>query len=132
MGLLPDTNIIIAWTAGRIAGIAARMAMHRGELRLSAIVFHELAFGAFNSRHVDRNLRALDALGLPVLAFDAADARAAGEIRATLRRRGTLIGPYDVLIAGQALARGLTVVTANMSEFRRVDGLKIEDWAEPA
>jgi len=53
----------------------------------------------------------------------------AGVIRADLKRKGTPIGPYDVLIAGQAIARGLTVVTRNVGEFRRVEGLKVEEWA---
>lgn len=128
MAFLPHTNIFIGWTTGRVAGLARQMACHHREIYLSAVVFHELAFGAFNSRNVERNMRNLDALELPFLAFDASDARAAGEVRATLRRRGTPIGPYDVLIAGQALARDLTLVTANVKEFGRVDGLRIEDW----
>ena len=66
------------------------------------------------------------------MAFDPEDARAAAEIRADLKRKGTPIGPYDVLIAGQSLARGLTVVTANLREFERVEGLKVEDWTAGA
>ena len=61
--------------------------------------------------------------------FDAADARAAGAIRRDLEARGLPIGPYDVLIAGQARARDLVLVTANTREFERVDGLKFEDWS---
>jgi tRNA(fMet)-specific endonuclease VapC len=56
------------------------------------------------------------------------DARAAGQIKADLKRKGTPIGPYDLLIAGQARARGLTVVTRNVGEFRRVEGLTVEEW----
>jgi tRNA(fMet)-specific endonuclease VapC len=63
-----------------------------------------------------------------VLEFDEEDARHAGEIRAQLASKGTPIGPFDVLIAGQARARELTLVTHNTSEFRRVPGLKVEDW----
>lgn len=129
MRFLPDTNIIIGWTTGRVPGIAGRMAAHRRDIGLSAIVFHELAFGAFNSRQVEQNLQRLDGLGLPVLPFETDDARVAGRIRAALRRQGTPIGPYDVLIAGQALARDLTLVTANVREFSRVEGLRIEDWS---
>jgi tRNA(fMet)-specific endonuclease VapC len=61
--------------------------------------------------------------------FDDEDAKAAGRVRAALERSGNSIGPYDLLIAGQALARGLTVVTANVSEFGRVPGLELVDWA---
>jgi len=128
MRFLPDTNIIIGWLAGRNPAIIDKMADHRRDIALSAIVLHKLAFGAFNSKHVDRNLRQLDDLGLPVLAFDNADAVAAGDIRARLKRAGTPIGPYDLLIAGQAIARGLTVVTANTSEFARVAGLQLDNW----
>ena len=128
MHYLPDTNMIIAWVARGDPAVTDRMANHRADIALSAIVLHELYFGAFNSQRVDRNLREIESFGIPILNFDRADARAAGEIRATLRRRGTPIGPYDVMIAGQALARGLTLVTANTAEFARVDGLAIEDW----
>ena len=60
--------------------------------------------------------------------FDDVDARVAAEIRAVLRRAGTPIGPYDNLIAGQALARDLTLVTRNIREFERVQGLRLENW----
>jgi tRNA(fMet)-specific endonuclease VapC len=63
-----------------------------------------------------------------VLEFDQEDARQAGEIRALLALRGTPIGPYDVLIAGQAKARRLTLVTRNTAEFSRVHDLRIENW----
>jgi tRNA(fMet)-specific endonuclease VapC len=63
-----------------------------------------------------------------VLEFDQEDARQAGEIRAALAAAGTPIGPYDVLIAGQARARSLVLVTHNTGEFSRVSGLNIEDW----
>ena len=65
---------------------------------------------------------------MPILDIDPEDARVAGEIRAELARAGTPIGPYDILIAGQAKARGLTLVTNNTGEFRRVVGLKLDDW----
>ena len=64
----------------------------------------------------------------PVLEFDQEDARQAGEIRAHLASKGTPIGPDDVLIAGQAKARKLTLVTHNTTEFQRVPSLKVEDW----
>ena len=64
----------------------------------------------------------------PILEFTLDDARESGELRALLATRGTPIGPYDILIAGQAKARGLTVVTNNVWEYGRVPGLKVEDW----
>jgi tRNA(fMet)-specific endonuclease VapC len=79
---------------------------------------------------VDKNVARVDALQFPVLEFDQEDARQAGEVRAHLASKGTPIGPYDVLIAGQAKARKLTLVTHNTTEFQRVPGLKVEDWKE--
>ena len=75
-----------------------------------------------------QNLARVDARQFEVLEFDREDARQAGEIRASLARAGLPIGSYDVLIAGQAKARGLTLITHNTKEFSRVEGLKIEDW----
>jgi tRNA(fMet)-specific endonuclease VapC len=77
---------------------------------------------------VEKNVARVDALQFPVLEFDHEDAQQAGEIRAHLAKRGTPIGPHDVLIAGQAKARNLTLVTHNTTEFQRVSGLKVEDW----
>jgi tRNA(fMet)-specific endonuclease VapC len=70
----------------------------------------------------------VDSLQFVVLEFDKEDARQAGEIRALLASRGTPIGPYDVLIAGQAKARNLTLITHNTDEFGRVPGLRFDDW----
>jgi tRNA(fMet)-specific endonuclease VapC len=75
-----------------------------------------------------QNLARVDGLQFVVLEFDQEDARQAGEIRAALAATGTPIGPYDVLIAGQARARSLVLVTHNTREFSRVSGLDIEDW----
>ena len=95
---------------------------------MSAVVIHELYYGAFKSQRVEKNVARVDGLQFPVLEFDQEDARQAGEIRAHLASKGTPIGPYDVLIAGQAKARKLTLVTHNTTEFQRVPSLKVEDW----
>jgi tRNA(fMet)-specific endonuclease VapC len=132
---LLDSNICIA-TMNQMASTKARAALNMAiasgsELYISSIVAFELWFGVSKSLHVQANAnRVVEFLTEPfrVLAFDTEDAGKAGEIRAELARQGTPIGPYDVLIAGQAVARGLTLVTANMREFSRVDGLKILDW----
>ena len=91
---------------------------------------HELYFGAAWSARPEENRRQLAALlvDLEPLALTREDAEVAGEVRAALRRAGTLIGPYDMLIAGQALARGLVLVTNNGREFARVEELVVEDW----
>ena len=100
------------------------------DIAAPSIVAHELFYGAYRSERVAQNLVRVDALQFEVLDFDREDARRAGQVRATLARLGSPIGPYDVLIAGQALARDLILVTHNMREFERVAGLKIEDWQQ--
>jgi tRNA(fMet)-specific endonuclease VapC len=95
---------------------------------ISAIVAHELFYGAFKSRRATQNVALIDALQFAMLEFDGEDARQAGEVRAVLAAKGTPIGPYDVLIAGQAMARDMILITHNRDEFGRVPGLRIEDW----
>ncbi|WP_246333019.1 PIN domain-containing protein [Aureimonas mangrovi] len=95
---------------------------------MPAIVVHELFYGAFRSERQADNLRRVEALQFEVLDLDREDAFRAGQIRARLADLGTQIGPYDILIAGQALARDFVLVTRNTREFERVEGLRIEDW----
>ena len=128
---LLDTNAVMALTTRRSDALLRRVeASVPGSLAVSAVVAHELYYGAYRSRKVAFNLETLRLLfsDLAVLDLDREDARVAGEIRADLARLGSPIGPYDVLIAGQAKARGLTLVTNNTGEFARVVGLRIEDW----
>lgn len=134
MTWLLDTNAVIALVTRRSDALLRRVeAAEPGTLVISSIVAQELYFGAYRSRKVEFNLETLRLLfaDLVVLDLDLEDARTAGEIRAALAWRGTPIGPYDVLIAGQARARGLTLVTNNLTEFQRVDGLRVEDWTRP-
>ena len=128
---LLDTNAVIALVGRRSAALLERVeASEPGSLAISSIVAHELWYGAYRSQKVAFNLETLRLLfaDLAILDFDREDARVAGEIRAELARQGTPIGPYDVLIAGQAKARSLTLVTNNTGEFSRVAGLNLEDW----
>ncbi len=129
MRYLLDANVVIA-LLNDVASKAARRArrVRPGDVAISAIVAHELFYDAFKSQRADRNVALVDALRFGVLDFDREDARRSGQIRALLAGKGTSIGPYDVLIAGQAIARSLTLVTHNTDEFRRVPGLRIEDW----
>jgi tRNA(fMet)-specific endonuclease VapC len=128
MKYLLDTNAIIRLTSGH-AGLERRLRREDpDEFGMSVIVRHELYFGAYKSRDVQANLEKIDALEFEIVPFDDEDARRAGEIRARLAIAGTPIGPYDSLIAGQTLARGLTLITHNTREFSRVSRLRIEDW----
>lgn len=128
---LLDANAVIMLVSRRSEALLERVeAADLGSLAVSSIVAHELYFGAYRSQKVDFNLETLRLLftDLPVLELDREDARVAGDIRADLARRGMPIGPYDVLIAGQAKARDLPLITNNTAEFSRVSGLRIEDW----
>jgi tRNA(fMet)-specific endonuclease VapC len=127
-----DSNAIITWFNGRNRALVERLKAHDGEFGTSTIVIFELYFGAFNSSRVADNIDRLANLKMPVLEFGEADARTAGEIRAALKKAGTPIGPYDLLIAAQAKARGLMMVTNNVTEFSRVEGLIVEDWTDQA
>lgn len=128
MRYLLDTNTIVAIQKNNLRVLERIRARGGEEIGMSSIVMHELYFGAFKSDRIERNLAEVAKLRFRVVDFDRDDARIAGEIRTTLRRLGTPIGPYDTLIAGQALARGLTLVTRNTGEFTRVEGLRVEDW----
>ena len=100
------------------------------ELCISAITLAELEYGASNSSDEERNRESLyDFLrGLMVMPFDSAAAREYGDIRAYLRRKGTPVGSNDMLIAAHARSLGLTLVTNNIREFERIEGLKAENW----
>ena len=131
MRYLLDANAVIALLNDATSKTAKRARRERpGEMAISAVVAHELFYGAFRSRRTAQNLTLIDALQFIVLEFDKEDARQAGEVRAVLASKGTPIGPYDVLIAGQAVARDMILVTHNTQEFGRVPGLRFEDWQE--
>ena len=129
-----DTNIVVDLLNARRPAARERYDEARrlgARLSLSTIALFELRHGIANSDRAERNTRVLDALldeGFDVIPFDAADAAEAGAIRAHLRRAGTQIGPYGVLIAGAARRRGATLVTSNGREFERVPGLILTDW----
>jgi tRNA(fMet)-specific endonuclease VapC len=131
MRYLLDANAVIALLNDTTSKTAQRARRERpGDVAVSAIVAHELFYGAFKSRRATQNVALIDALQFIVLEFDKEDSRQAGEIRALLASRGTPIGPYDVLIAGQAVARSMILVTHDTQEFARVPGLRLDDWQE--
>jgi len=130
---LLDTNAIIALIGRKSQTLVDRIFRRPpNSIALSSIVLYELYFGAHKSAKIQYNLETLRLLlvDFPVMEFDQQDAFIAGEIRAVLERNGTPIGSYDILIAGQAKARNLTLVTNNMREFCRVSDLIVEDWLD--
>ena len=125
-----DTNLCIRLLRERPAQLKDRFNAEADGLCISTIVLTELLHGAAKSARPLENRTKVEhfAARLDVLAFDAAAADHAGNIRAALERLGRPIGGYDVLIAGHARSRGLIVVTGNLREFPRVEGLRCEDW----
>ena len=135
MSWLLDTNACIAIINGEPVGVRHRLraALTRGEpVAVSSIALFELWYGVAKSARTAANTERLAVFLAPLvtLPFDDDDARAAGAVRAALEQAGTPIGAYDTLLAGQALRRGLVLVTANVSEFARVNGLTWQNWAE--
>jgi tRNA(fMet)-specific endonuclease VapC len=129
MRYLLDSNAVIAMLRSASSGPAQRARREiLSDLATSSVVAQELFYGAFKSQRPAPNLAVFDVLQFTVIEFDRDDARKAGEIRALLAAQGRTIDPYDVLIAGQAVARDLILVTHNVREFSRVPGLQIEDW----
>ncbi len=127
---LLDTNLCIRVLRDRPAGLRERFNAEAAALCTSDVVLYELLYGAERSARPAETRREVERFvaRLSVLPF-ADDASApTAEIRASLERRGGVIGPYDLMIAGHARSRGLVVVTGNLGEFGRVEGLRCEDW----
>lgn len=127
-----DTNLCIRVLRDRPTGLRRRFNAESEGLCISAVVLTELLHGAAKSARPTENRRAVEdfAARLEVLPFEGAAADHAADIRAVLERKGEVIGAYDLLIAGHARSRGLTVITGNLKEFERVEGLRCEDWLE--
>lgn len=128
-----DTNLCIRVLRERPPTLRERFNTEAEGLCVSTVILTELLHGAAKSARPEQSRREVErfAARLEVLAFDANAAGHAAEIRAMLERRGQMIGGYDLLIAGHARSRGLIVVTGNLGEFNRVEGLRCEDWADP-
>jgi|ERR1700712_5119805 tRNA(fMet)-specific endonuclease VapC len=128
-----DTNLCIRVLRDRPPGLRPRFNAEAETLCISTITLTELLHGAARSAKPVENRREVERMAarLAVLDFDSRAAAHAGEIYAELGRRGELIGPYDILIAGHARSLGLVMITGNLGEFQRVDGLRSEDWLAP-
>lgn len=125
-----DTNLCIHVIRQPDSPAKEKFQRHAGELAISTVTWHELVHGAERSRRPDYQLQIASDLAsrLEVLAFDRPAADHSGHIHAALAKSGQVIGAYDMLIAGHARSLGLTVVTNNLREFERVDGLLCESW----
>jgi tRNA(fMet)-specific endonuclease VapC len=130
MKFLLDTDTCIYAMRGDGSVLSTLLAKDREQIAVSVITEAELRTGAAKSTSPLKTLgRVQSFLGpLAVADFTSGDAIAYAQIRAELERAGTPIGPLDTLIAAQAVARKLTLVTNNVREFRRVKGLDVENW----
>jgi tRNA(fMet)-specific endonuclease VapC len=136
LNFLFDTNVVIALINNRQPAVRSRMERAKADgdaITLSSISLQELWFGIAKSDRPGASIEALRrvlATGIEILSFDGDDAEAVGNLRGHLTAIGKPIGPYDFLIAGQAVRRNATLITANEKEFARVPGLKWENWAK--
>jgi tRNA(fMet)-specific endonuclease VapC len=132
---LLDTNACIALINGDPVSVRKKFDRARAagdQIFVPSIAVFELWYGVFKSARVEFNTNRVETFlagSSTQLAYEEEDARTAGIVRADLEAGGKPIGVYDVLLAGQAMSRQLTLVTANVSEFSRVKGLLWQDWA---
>jgi tRNA(fMet)-specific endonuclease VapC len=128
---LLDTNIVIYTIKNRPPRVRERFNDLADQLAMSTVTLGELIYGVEKSQQPERNQTVIDGMAsrLEVLPFDAQAAAHFGQIRADLTRSGRPIDPYGMMIAGHARSRGLILVTNNTSEFERVPGLRLENWA---
>lgn len=130
-----DTCICIAFLRGTMPAVLTMLQKHSPQsIGIPAVVEAELRLGALKSARAEENMRKVELFLSPFecVPFDARCAQAYARIRCDLERAGTPIGPNDLLIAATALAQNATLVTDNVREFERVEGLAIENWAEVA
>ena len=125
-----DTNTLIYFFKGEGNVAAELLSRPPSDIGVPSIALFELEVGIAKSTSPKKRLSQLRELlkVVRVIPFDDRAAQASAGIRAGLEMKGTPIGPYDVLIAGSALAHGVTLVTRNTKELSRVDGLSLESW----
>lgn len=133
MKYMLDTNICIYAIKHKPAEVIRNLLRHAAdEICISSITYAELMHGVEKSQAVERNRMALTMFlsSIAILSFDQSAAEEYGKVRADLERKGTPIGPMDMLIAGHARSERLILVTNNTREFLRVSNLEVEDWTE--
>ncbi|MGB5775961.1 MAG: tRNA(fMet)-specific endonuclease VapC [Sedimenticolaceae bacterium] len=125
-----DTNIVIYTIKNRPTRVRKAFKRHEGQMCISTVTWGELVNGAERSSQPERNLADIEGLSarLEAAPFDFSAATQFGQLRAELHLIGKPIGPYDMMIAGHARALGLVLVTNNLKEFKRVPGLRVENW----
>ncbi|RKY71165.1 MAG: PIN domain nuclease [Candidatus Latescibacterota bacterium] len=130
MSYLLDTDICIYWLNGREEIKRKVKEVGENDLNMAIITLGELRYGAYYSERVDRNLKRIDDfLGkIKVIPLNEASMDKFGQIKADLRRQGKLIEDLDMLIASTAIVKDCVLVTNNTNHFKRIAGLKLENW----
>jgi tRNA(fMet)-specific endonuclease VapC len=129
---LLDTNIIIDVLKRRPIEVLKIFNTNASRMAVSSITLSELMYGAEKSANIDRNLEAIEEFisHLEVLPYDAKASQHYGQIKASLEKRGEIIGENDIHIAAHAISQGLILVTNNLREFQRVSNLALENWID--
>ena len=129
---LLDTNIVMYVLKRRPVEVLAVFNTNASRMAISSITLSELMYGAEKSLNVNRNLEAIEEFvsHLDVLPYDAKASQHYGQIKATLERKGEIIGENDIQIAAHAISQGLILVSNNVKEFNRVPSLALENWVE--
>ena len=129
-----DTDTAIFTIKRKPAHIKRIFNANIGQLCISAVTWGELICGAEKSEQAQKNLLVLEGFSarLEILPFDEQASTHFGQVKAELEIQGTKIGSYDTMIAGHARSQGLIIVTNNVREFRRIEGLRVENWLEQA
>lgn len=130
MRFLLDTDTCIDLLRGVSDVVRNASNVAPDDCAVSAVTVYELFTGVAKCRDPQCENEKVELLlaRLHVLPFDAVAGKRTADVRAGLERTGIAIGPYDVMLAGQALSMGLALVTSNVGEFQRVTGLRIVDW----
>lgn len=129
---LLDTNIVIYVLKRRPVEVLAVFNTNASRMAISSITLSELMYGAEKSQNINRNLEAIEEFvsHLDVLPYDSKASQHYGQIKATLERKGEIIGENDIHIAAHAISQGLILVSNNLKEFNRVRNLALENWVE--
>ena len=131
MRYLLDTNVCVDYLTGRYPRVTRRIQQAEpDDVCVSSVAVAELRYGAEKSARRQQNHERLDIFLREVACvdFDSNTASVYGGVRAGLEKKGVVIGPYDLQIGAHALSLGLVLVSDNVREFRRVSGLKVENW----
>lgn len=125
-----DTNTLIYFFKGVGNVVDNLLSKPPKEIGIPAIVLFELEVGIAKSKYPQKRIKQLQEMTslIHIISFGDKEAKISANIRANLEKKGTPIGPYDILIGGTALAQRATLITHNTTEFRRIEKLQIEDW----